>query len=269
MTKNTHKYYNVDFTGYRNGRLTVIRKADVGKSTWLCRCDCGNEVVLQAWRLLKNKSCGCLEKENIARLSEHSIKHGMTETRLYGIWCGIKNRCTNPNFEHYDRYGGRGIKMCDEWLNSFETFMQWSNEHGYDARAKYMSIDRIDVDGDYCPANCRWLSDRKEQNRNRSDTIYVTYNDGHKISAREFAEMHNFPNYHYVYRKAKAGKTAETILSEWELRRNTPSEYCSVDEAASIMHLSKESIYIKINSGIISAEKHGGRLYVRRDVLRR
>lgn len=107
-------------------------------------------------------------------IGERSRTHGMSNTRLYSVWRGIKDRCNNPNIEHFDRYGGRGIKVCDEWNNSFESFCKWAFRAGFNpcATGREQSIDRIDCNGDYSPENCRWIS-MKEQARNRSDTVFI------------------------------------------------------------------------------------------------
>lgn len=149
-------------------------------------------------------------------IGERSKTHGMTETPLYSVWCGMKNRCYNAHYKHYDRYGGRGISMCDEWKNSFESFRDWAFSVGYDASksGKEQSLDRIDVNGNYCPENCRWV-DFLTQQRNRGDTVYVIDGDK-KIPARQFTEENKITNYVFVFRNAKKGKTASEILERWK-----------------------------------------------------
>lgn len=136
-----------------------------------CKCECGTERFVNYYDLRSGKStnCGCVRKETCRRLQ---FKHGFSNTRLERIYVGIKSRCYNPNQESYKRYGARGIRMCDEWFNDPKTFYMWATENGYDDK---LSIERIDVDGDYEPGNCRWAT-RHEQARNKSNNIIVTIN---------------------------------------------------------------------------------------------
>jgi hypothetical protein len=156
--------------GKRFGKLVVIARVlpnDKWNSTrWLCKCDCGNKKVITRNSLIRGtKSCGCLRLEKITT-------HGKKETRLYKIWEGIKSRCNNPNDTGYKYYGGRGIKVCKEWQNDFESFYKWAIENGYQDN---LTLDRINNDGDYEPSNCRWVN-MKTQQRNRRDAVYVTIN---------------------------------------------------------------------------------------------
>lgn len=195
---------------------------------------------------------------------ERTRTHGMTETHLYSVWCGMKCRCNNPHYKHFDRYGGRGIKVCEEWSNSFEPFMEWSFKNGYreDLSGKEQSLDRINVDGDYSPDNCRWIS-MKKQARNRGDTVYVE-SKGVKISAREFAEENGIENYVFVFRRAKAGQSADQILHDWKMINETPSEYMTVKEAAVFLGVTEQTVCNRIKSGTLDAEKIGNRFFVRR-----
>lgn len=202
---------STDIIGQKYGRLTVIRKADSGRERYVCQCDCGNTIILVPSRIKKRKSCGCYEKENLRIISKSALTHGKTNTRLYGIWCKMKDRCYNPNIEHYDCYGGRGITICDEWSNSFEVFYEWAMQNGY---ADNLSIDRINVNGNYEPNNCRWAT-KTEQMRNRRDTVFVMYK-GNKIPISEVSEKYGIYKA-YIWRKVKAGyDDLSTILLMWE-----------------------------------------------------
>ncbi len=158
----------LDLTGSKIGRLSVLSSTEKryrGQIVWLCRCDCGKLTEVFTGNLISGntKSCGCLQRE-IAR--NIKLKHGdncnKKRVRLYRIYHQIKQRCLNRNHSAFKRYGGRGIKVCAEWLNSYPAFKAWALANGYHDD---LTIDRIDSDGDYCPENCRWIS-LSENSRN-------------------------------------------------------------------------------------------------------
>lgn len=156
----------VDLTGQRFGRLVVKALADKGRKNvsakWECICDCGNTLIVSASSLRtgNTRSCGCLHRD--ANQSGHNTRHGDCYTRLYTIWRSMRQRCGNPKNMDYKSYGGRGILVCDEWKD-YTAFKRWALSNGY---ADNLSIDRINVDGNYEPGNCRW-ADAKTQANNR------------------------------------------------------------------------------------------------------
>ena len=165
----------IDLIGEKYGRLTVVALDRIAnhKSYWKCVCDCGLTVVATGNNLRSGntKSCGCLRREATAELGRENRMHGESHagrTRLYTIWCGMRQRCTNPNREAYGLYGGKGVKVCEEW-NDYAAFRDWALANGY---ADGLSIDRIDPAGDYRPENCRWLT--PSENTARANKNHTT-----------------------------------------------------------------------------------------------
>lgn len=261
MSKDTFKYAHVDFTGMRFGRLTVVEKADHGRSWWKCKCDCGNEKEVVAYRLFELKSCGCYEKENLKKIGKNNKTHGMTDTRLYHVYSNIHDRCYNPNYKYYHRYGGRGITVCEEWKHSFENFYKWAIESGYDESksGKEQSLDRIDVNGNYEPSNCRWVT-QKQQMHNIGRTVYMEYN-GEKVPMVEFCEENGISYPAFARRRLDKGFSAEQILLDWNIKNNN-SDYMTVSQASDYYGVCYETIRSWIKKGILFAEKHGESLYI-------
>lgn len=171
-----HESNAKDITGQKFGRLTVVKRAGTkdNRAMWLCRCECGNELIVEGHKLRSGntKSCGCYQRD-IAR--ETQTKHNGSNSRLYGVWNGMVQRCTNKNNCSYKRYGARGIKVCDEWFD-FGTFQEWALANGYNPNAKRneCTLDRINNNGNYQPDNCRWIDIKKQcQNTRRSHNITI------------------------------------------------------------------------------------------------
>ena len=216
------------YIGKTFGRLTVQEFSHriPGKKGYRyyfkCKCECGNETVVRIDQLKAGTivSCGCYAKDiNRERAKYLNRSHGLTNTRLYIIWSDMKARCYNPNNNSYLQYGGRGIKICDEWINDFKTFYDWAMDHGY---RENLTIDRIDHEGNYCPENCRW-TDQKNQQSNRRDNIYITYTEDysdigkgkiyHTYTQSDWARIinidHKIIEYHLKHRN---GRTINQVL---------------------------------------------------------
>jgi hypothetical protein len=170
MENGESKKYS-EMIGTRYGRLLVESVKRVNnRNVCACLCDCGTRKDVRRDHLIGGKivSCGCYQKEVASNVS---ATHGMTHIRLYRCWRNMKTRCYNPNYIEFDRYGGRGIVVCEEWQR-FEPFYEWAISHGYQ---NDLTLDRKNNDGNYCPENCKW-SDTQEQALNRSSNSFVTYN---------------------------------------------------------------------------------------------
>ena len=203
-----------DLTGKRFGRLVVIERVESHiqpngqrKTQWLCQCDCGEKIIIKASDLKSGhtRSCGCLRIEKIT-------KHGLFGTRIYIIWHNIKHRCYNPKDSNYKNYGSRGITMCKEWLNDFHSFYNWAMTNGYDENAKRgeCTIDRIDVNGNYVPSNCRFVNIKIQQS-NKTNNHLITYNgETHNIS--EWSEILNI-KFGTLFARLKRGWSIEKTLT--------------------------------------------------------
>lgn len=174
-----------DLTGARFGRLQVIDQAGSNSSgvIWNVVCDCGTTKTVEGRALRKGatKSCGCWARDRAATvLAEVKTKHGMVRTGTYQSWLSMRQRCNYAKHAAYHRYGGRGIKICDRW-NDFEAFLIDMGE-----RPEGMTLDRIDVDGDYTPENCRWATHKQQVNNRRSNRFIE--HDGQVLSVAQWAE---------------------------------------------------------------------------------
>ena len=166
-----------DILGQRFGRLVVIEKSEPFRNKdgsiqcagWKCLCDCGNYVVVRSnsLKMKGTKSCGCLNKEK----PSNNVKHHMSTSKIYSKYKGMLARCNNPQNAHYLYYGGKGIRVCDEWTgkDGFLNFYNWAIVNGYKDE---LSIERMNIDGNYCPENCKWIP-RHEQAYNKSNSFIV------------------------------------------------------------------------------------------------
>ena len=193
----------IDLTEVRVGRLTVKYKLpEKGKnSKWFCICDCGKETIVYKTNLMKEntRSCGCLSIET----KKSNITHGKSHTAEYRIWLAMKRRCDTPSVKMWHRYGGRGIKVCDRWKNDFSNFLLDMGKRP----SKKHSIDRIDIDKDYSPDNCRWATTIEQANNKSSNGVV------NGISYSEAASIYGIPAKE-IGRRLCRGWTTERALSQ-------------------------------------------------------
>lgn len=178
----------INLIGKKYGRLTVIslnRRDDRRIYHWNCICDCGAHKIVRGWELRcgNTQSCGCFQLERVTKHG-HARLH-KPETKEYKCWKNMKSRCLNPGAVGYKNYGGRGIKICDRWLNSYENFFE---DVGFAPTDKH-SIDRIETNGNYEPGNCRWAT-KKEQINNQRKSILIKLGDETK-SLTEWCRQFN------------------------------------------------------------------------------
>lgn len=208
-TKRTNRKAE-DRIGEKFGRALLLRitgRPVASRAIGLIRCDCGTEKEVLCAALFSGatQSCGCLGEE---RRRAAAVTHGLTHSQIYNTWRGMKSRCRNPNSQGYHHYGGRGIKVCERWNNSFENFLE---DMGPSHIPDY-EIERVDNDGDYEPGNCIWAT-RKIQNNNRRDNHILTYNGVSKTKS-EWADELNI-NYGTLCFRVRAGWPIEEVLF-WE-----------------------------------------------------
>lgn len=182
----------IDLTGRRFGWLTMVSEAPreytkggKSKRMWNCLCDCGKTVVVNDGSLKRGntKSCGCYRKyANKVRCN----KHGLSKSKLYSVWGSMKDRCYSKNCKQYKDYGGRGITICDEWRSDFFTFYKWAVNNGY---KEGLTIERKDVNGNYCPENCCWIT-KEEQAKNKTNCHFITYNGETRTLSEWSRELH-------------------------------------------------------------------------------
>jgi hypothetical protein len=200
----------IDITGKKYGRLTAIRLLEsrkVGtqsKRFWLFSCECGKEMELAAGAVTSGNtlSCGCLLKDTIT-------KHGGTGTKVYGVWHAMINRCRDRNDPAYKDYGGRGIIICERWME----FANFAADMG--PRPEGGTLDRIDVNGNYEPGNCRW-ADAKKQANNRRNNMRLMFN-GEDLTMSEWADRLGVSKSR-IKNRIDAGWTIEATLTEPFLR---------------------------------------------------
>lgn len=168
-----------DLSGNVYGELTVIKRTESkdnkNRPYFLCKCNCGKEVSVRS-DYLKNggkTDCGHVNRQRLIESNKiHNSTHGLSGTRLFRIWSNMLFRCSNEKSPNYDNYGGRGIAVCNAWKNSVHEFISWANENGYE---ETLTLERIDVNGNYEPSNCTWIT-FKEQGFNKRNNRLVEIN---------------------------------------------------------------------------------------------
>lgn len=195
--------------GNKYNKLTVLEleRKEKRNNHWRyyykCKCDCGKIKTLERDSIVFGgaKSCGCAFKGMNA-------KHNLSSTRIYKIYLGIKKRCYNKKCHNYKNYGARGIIMCDEWLNDFMKFYDWSLKNGY---KNDLSIDRINVDGNYEPSNCRWAN-KETQCNNKTNNVYYEYK-GEKLTGTQISKKYGV-NYNTFRNRLKSGLTVKEAIEK-------------------------------------------------------
>lgn len=205
------------YIGNKYGKLTIV-SYDTKKNNLHyvnCKCDCGNTKSIWLGSLTSNKtkSCGCIRKELFKKNKKDRTTHGQTDTRLYNIYRGMKARCYRKSEKRYHSYGGRGIKIYDEWLDDFMNFYNWAYANGYNDD---LTIDRNDNNGNYEPNNCRWITEA-EQHNNTSRNINITYN-GETKTLKQWSEFTGI-NYHTLRKRHKMGWSVEDMLTKTVKRK--------------------------------------------------
>lgn len=201
-----------DLTGIRFGKLVALElvQTETRKTYWLCRCDCGNAIKARSDCLLRGNTTSCkCERDKRFVGNTYQRKHNMHNTRVFREWQGMKSRCLNPDEPCYPRYGGRGISICDEWLDSESgstCFINWALANGY---SDDLTLDRIENDGNYEPSNCRWATN-KEQSNNRRSNIVVEH-DGKEHTLMQLCEMLDLP-YKAIYVRYRSGDRGERLI---------------------------------------------------------
>jgi len=196
----------IDMIGFRSGKLTVIEECGKYRqeTKWLCKCDCGEIVLIPGYHLRKGLRTSCGKCTNIG---DKMRKHGEYNTRLYHIWENMKRRCLSKTSTGYANYGGRRIGLCKEWMD-FETFSEWANSSGY---SDGLSIDRVNVNGNYEPGNCKWI-EKKAQSLNKRNNRRILYN-GKNLTIREWSDLTGIPYTTIRARLNYGWKDPEKILT--------------------------------------------------------
>jgi hypothetical protein len=234
-----------ELVGEKFGRLTVIEFKEIKneKAYWLCKCECGNPVFVPTYRLKGGitQSCGCLQKE---RTSDAKFIHGQIKSSEYSSWVNMKNRCLNPKTIGYSAYGGRGIKVCKRWRNSFEEFFK---DMGSKPTPRH-TLDRKNPDGNYEPNNCRWATEEEQQNNRRNNRV-IEYK-GESLTVSQLARKYN-QNPQLVLERVNKGWSIERALTKPAIRLyDVAGELLSVPQCARKFNIKRRTLHLRIERGL-------------------
>lgn len=204
-----------DLLGQQFDRLYVEKRSELksreGRAMWVCSCSCGNRVLVDTKSLTTRttRSCGCYSREVHSQIF---TKHGASKSKLYFVWSDMKSRCSDTNALPYQDYGGRGIKVCEEWVASFESFQRWALDNGY---KQGLTLDRINVNDGYTPENCRWVTMKTQCNNKRNNRFISYKGETHTVS--EWSEVTGISKAVLRYR-LNAGWSVKDALSVQPIR---------------------------------------------------
>lgn len=210
-SRRTRMAKRLSVIGDRYGRLTVVSEAERGKDykrRFVCQCSCGRTTTVQLSHLRagdEGLSCGCRRVEQAAVIGKSNVRHGRSRTREHYVWADMKRRCSQQSHHAYAGYGGRGIRVCDRWVESFEAFFADMGEC-----PDGMSLDRKDNDGNYEPGNCRWSTRRQQQRNRRTNRLITAF--GETLCVAEWAERTGLST-HAIRHRLMRGKSPEEALT--------------------------------------------------------
>lgn len=231
-----------DLTNKAFGKLKVIKRVENTKDglvQWLCECECGEKTIVRTSYLNNGhtKSCGCFKIEN-------KTIHGDYKTKLYKVFLQMKDRCNNPNNTSYKNYGGRGIKVCEKWEEDFKLFKEWALQNGY---KEGLTIDRIDFNGNYEPNNCRWITNKEQQN-NKTTNVFITYK-GETKTLTQWAEIYEIEPATVKYR-LKKGLLFEDAFDKNFGKHLYKGEYRTLKEIAILNNINPKTFTQRVRKGM-------------------
>lgn len=240
--------------GVKVGKLTAIKSWGSARHysvRWLFHCDCGNDTVVTLYRVgALTNSCGHC---GICSKDLHNNQKESMYYSLYSAWSAMRGRCQNSNNRVYHHYGGRGIKVCDVWDNSYSAFKKWALDNGWkpNLTQKDQSLDRIDVNGNYEPDNCRWV-DSKTQGGNRRNTILVDYKDK-KVTLMKLEQITGI-NYDVIHRRYDLGLRGEDLIKpiRGTIKHLFKGELLTIDEINKKYNIQKDVLYYRIKNNSLN-----------------